>query len=178
MEIVYLIVGICTGFGLGWFFKKSNPETTQNNTTEFELLNKRIHDLALEKNALNKIINELSLEKGELTGKVNTSRDIFKEQKETLDILSEQKSALLTDNAQLKESNQNISNKLTDQKAEVEQLQKKFTLEFENIANKLLKQNTTDFAEANQKRLSEILNPLKENIKTSPNFVLLPAAHT
>jgi len=166
MEIVYLIVGIGTGFGLGWFFKKSNPETTENNTTEFELLNKRIHDLALEKNALNKIINELSLEKGELTGKVNTSRDIFKEQKETLDILSEQKSALLTDNAQLKESNQNISNKLTDQKAEVEQLQKKFTVEFENIANKLLKQNTTDFAEANQKRLSEILNPLKENIKT------------
>ena len=31
MGIVYLIVGIGTGFGLGWFFKKSNPETTENN---------------------------------------------------------------------------------------------------------------------------------------------------
>ena len=86
-----------------------------------------------------------------MTGKINTSRDIFKEQKENSDKLSEQKNGLLTENAQLKQSNENLTEKLTEHKAEVEQLQKKFTLEFENIANKLLKQNTTDFAEANQK---------------------------
>lgn len=151
MGIVYLIVGIAAGFGLGWFFKKSSSNTPENNNSELEELNKRI--------------NELSLEKGELTGKIDTSRDVFRDQKENLDKLSEHKNVLLTENAQLKESNQNLSDKLIEHKTEVEQLQKKFTLEFENIANKLLKQNTTDFAEANQKRLSEILNPLKENIK-------------
>lgn len=166
MGILLLIIGIGVGFALGWLIKKSNTSSLENNSSELELLNKRINDLALEKDELNKVINALSLEKGELTGKINTSRDIFKEQKDNLDKLSEQKSLLLTENAQLKESNQNVTDKLTDQKAEVDQLQKKFTLEFENIANKLLKQNTTDFAEANQKRLSEILDPLKENIKT------------
>lgn len=166
MGIVLLIIGIGIGFSLGWLIKKGDTSTPENNSSELELLNNRINDLALEKDVLNKVINALSLEKGELTGKINTSRDIFKEQKDNLDKLSEQKSLLLTENAQLKESNQNITTKLTDQKAEVDQMQKKFTLEFENIANKLLKQNTTDFAQANQKRLSEILDPLKENIKT------------
>tara|TARA_B110000459_G_scaffold125243_1_gene137569 strand:+ start:2024 stop:3427 length:1404 start_codon:yes stop_codon:yes gene_type:complete len=166
MGILLLIIGIGVGFALGWLIKKGNTSTPENNSSELELLNKRINDLALEKDELNKLVNALSLEKGELTGKINTSRDIFKDQKDNLDNLSEQKSLLLTENAQLKESNQNVTDKLTDQKAEVDQLQKKFTLEFENIANKLLKQNTTDFAEANQKRLSEILDPLKENIKT------------
>ncbi|MFB0925570.1 MAG: DNA recombination protein RmuC, partial [Vicingaceae bacterium] len=152
MGILRVIIGIAVGFGLGWLFKKNNSDPTENNTTELEELNKKI--------------NELSLEKGQLTGKIDTSRDIFRDQKETLDKLSGQKNELLSENAQLKEACQNLTNKLTDQKTEVEQLQKKFTLEFENIANKLLKQNTTDFAEANQKRLSEILNPLRENIKT------------
>jgi len=166
MGVVLLIIGIGIGFGLGWLLKKDTTVTPENNNSELEVLNKRVQEHTSEKEVLNKRINELSLEKGELTGKINTSRDIFKEQKDHLEALSEQKSTLLIENAQLKESNQNINHKLTDQKVEVDQLQKKFTLEFENIANKLLKQNTTDFAEANQKRLSEILDPLKENIKT------------
>jgi len=166
MGIVLLILGIGIGFALGWLLKKGIAVTPENNNSELEVVNKRISDATFEREVLNKKINNLSLEKGELTGKINTSRDIFKEQKENLERLSEQKNSLLIENSQLKESNQNISNKLTHQKAEVDQLQKKFTLEFENIANKLLKQNTTDFAEANQKRLSEILDPLKENIKT------------
>jgi DNA recombination protein RmuC len=151
MGIILLIIGIAIGFALGWLYTKGNDSSPDN---------------SLELDELNKKINDLSLEKGELTGKINTSRDVFIEQKGNLEKLSEQKNLLLSENAQLKEAHQNVSNKLIEQKTEVDQLQKKFTLEFENIANKLLKQNTTDFAEANQKRLSEILDPLKENIKT------------
>ena len=61
--------------------------------------------------------------------------------------------------------NKNLDEKLTEQKAEIEKLQAKFTLEFQNIANKLLKENSSEFALYNQKRLDEILTPLKENIK-------------
>ena len=46
------------------------------------------------------------------------------------------------------------------------ELQEQFTKEFENIANRILKQNSVEFAEANHKNLSEILNPLKEKITT------------
>lgn len=43
-------------------------------------------------------------------------------------------------------------------------LQKKFTTEFKNIANKILEKNNEKFTAANQKNLNEVLNPLKEKI--------------
>ena len=73
---------------------------------------------------------------------------------------------MLSTNSQLQTENENLALKLKEHKLEVEALQQKFTTEFENIANKLLKQNSSEFAEANQKRLSEILSPLRENIKS------------
>ena len=55
--------------------------------------------------------------------------------------------------------------KLTTQKKEIEELQKKFTLEFENIANKILDEKSKKFTEQNKTNLDIILNPLKERIK-------------
>jgi len=144
MGIVYLIVGIGIGFLIGKLLKKEG--STDNLDTDNS--------------------KELTEELGTLKGRLNAAVENYQEQKDLITTLSQQKETLISENSQLKESNQNLSEKLTEHKTEVEQLQKKFTLEFENIANKLLKQNTSDFAEANQKRLSEILNPLKENIKT------------
>jgi len=59
----------------------------------------------------------------------------------------------------------NLQDKLDVQKKEMEQLQLKFTTEFENIASKILKQNTSDFSLSNQKSITEILLPLKEKIQ-------------
>jgi len=142
--ILILIIGIAVGFALGWLLKKNNPDNELNDTNA---------------NQLNETIASLN-------ARIEAAKDNYKEQKDKIDTLSQQKDNLISDNSQLKEANQNLEHKLKEHKDEVEQLQKKFTTEFENIANKLLKQNSTDFAEANQKRLSEILNPLKENIKT------------
>lgn len=58
----------------------------------------------------------------------------------------------------------NLQEKLQNQKAELEEIQKKFTSEFENIAGKILKQNSAEFTLANQKNIGEVLNPLKEKI--------------
>ena len=59
----------------------------------------------------------------------------------------------------------NLREKLDTQKQEMEELQKKFTTEFENIAHKILKQNTRDFSESSLKNMSVILDPLKEKIQ-------------
>ncbi len=59
----------------------------------------------------------------------------------------------------------NLQEKLEFQKKEMENLQQKFTSEFESIAAKILKQNTTDFSAANQKNISDLLSPLKEKIQ-------------
>ncbi len=60
--------------------------------------------------------------------------------------------------------NLNLLEKLQDQKAELDEIQKKFTMEFENIAGKILKKNSEEFTQANRKNIGEVLNPLKEKI--------------
>ena len=59
----------------------------------------------------------------------------------------------------------NLQEKLELQKKVMENLQQKFTTEFENIASKILKQNTEDFSKSNQKGMNEMLLPLKEKIQ-------------
>jgi len=66
--------------------------------------------------------------------------------------------------AELKASNDVLLEKLQTQKAEMEALGKKFNLEFENIANKILETKSERFTELNQKNLKTILEPLGQNI--------------
>jgi len=145
MGILLLVIGLVAGFFIGFLFKKTNMAASSSEENNDE---------------------NLKIEIATLKTRLDSATQNYKEQKETIEKLFSEKNGLLSENAQIKEANQNLETKLKEHKAEVDQLQKKFSLEFENIANKLLKQNTTDFAEANQKRLSEILNPLKENIKS------------
>lgn len=67
--------------------------------------------------------------------------------------------------ATLATTNENLLEKLENQKIEIENLQKRLTTEFENIANKILKERSDEFSIANHKNISEILNPLKEKIQ-------------
>lgn len=67
--------------------------------------------------------------------------------------------------ATLSTINENLLEKLENQKTEIENLQKRLTTEFENIANKILKERSDEFSVANHKNISEILNPLKEKIQ-------------
>ena len=53
-----------------------------------------------------------------------------------------------------------------EQRADVERLQEKFTKEFENLANKILEEKSSKFTKQNRESLENILNPLKEKIKT------------
>jgi DNA recombination protein RmuC len=59
---------------------------------------------------------------------------------------------------------ENLQEKLASQKADLEELNKKFTLEFQNIAHKILTENSSVFTNLNQKNISDILTPLKEKI--------------
>ena len=67
--------------------------------------------------------------------------------------------------ATVKTQNANLLEKLNSQKQEIEDLQKRLTTEFENIATKILKERSDEFSASNHKNLSEILNPLKEKIQ-------------
>ena len=76
-----------------------------------------------------------------------------------------EKEKLITTNARQDSEIQNLQIKLTENKAEVEKLNEKFTKEFENLATKILDENSTKFKTQNKESISAILNPLKEKIE-------------
>jgi DNA recombination protein RmuC len=55
--------------------------------------------------------------------------------------------------------------KYVQQESYINELQQKFKLEFENIANRVLEDKSARFVAQNKINLDHILNPLKENIK-------------
>ncbi len=55
--------------------------------------------------------------------------------------------------------------RLADQEKSIQEIQQKFQLEFQNVANKLLDEKSQKFVETNRAHLDILLNPLKENIK-------------
>jgi DNA recombination protein RmuC len=57
------------------------------------------------------------------------------------------------------------SRKQAEQELYITELQQRFKLEFENIANKVLDEKTLKFTDQNKANMDNILNPLKENIK-------------
>ena len=60
---------------------------------------------------------------------------------------------------------ENLWERNKEQKQEVEQLQEKFTKEFENLANKILDEKTSKFTEQNKENLKTILSPLQDKIQ-------------
>lgn len=59
---------------------------------------------------------------------------------------------------------ENLWERNLDQKKEVEQLQEKFTKEFENLANKILEEKSNKFTEQNRENMKNILLPLQDKI--------------
>ena len=55
---------------------------------------------------------------------------------------------------------------IAEKAAELEQIQKRLTVEFENVAHKILKEHSAEFTTLNQKNIGDILTPLKEKILT------------
>ena len=60
---------------------------------------------------------------------------------------------------------ENLWERNKEHKQEVEQLQEKFTKEFENLANKILEEKTNKFTEQNKENLKNILSPLQDKIQ-------------
>lgn len=58
----------------------------------------------------------------------------------------------------------NLESKLSEQKGELEQIQERFTKEFEILASKILEDKSKRFTQQNKENLDSILIPLKEKI--------------
>jgi DNA recombination protein RmuC len=143
--IIALAIGIFLGKQLFTANSQSEKSSLEERINGFlgqiEQLKIQSHS---EKNQIEKTLLQLSSEKAAL-----------QKEKETLAIHLAKK----------ENDFDNLLERNKEQKQEVEQLQEKFTKEFENLANKILEEKTIKFTEQNKENLKNILSPLQDRIQ-------------
>jgi DNA recombination protein RmuC len=151
MELILIIFAFVAGGAITWIVATNNQKklATQFNEIEKSLVNAK-NDADTQKSIA---LETLRMKAEELT-------KIQLELSKNVQWLGEKSIEVAT----LKTTNENLAEKLENQKTEIEVLQKRLTTEFENIASKLLKERSDEFSATNTKNISEILNPLKERI--------------
>ena len=170
MQIVLLIIGIILGFVIGFLVSKQRNSSNVIDTTEFT---KRIGALELDKKIVEEKYNQAkeNIENYKRDFELQKTQLLkeYKEEKERLlnELVIERNNlgAANTRLAKAEEAFKNQDEKLKVQRTELEEMQKKLTTEFENIANKILDEKSKKFTDQNKTNLDMILNPLKERIK-------------
>ena len=156
MEIIYLVAGVVVGGIVAFLFLKLKAQSEQTDAGKL-LFEKESEFLAqkaeIEKQGLvwQERYNALKTEADEWKAELQ----VYREENKALNVRLE--------NAKVQFKNQ--EEKLSEQKEELEKIQKRLTVEFENVANKILERNSEKFTAANQKNIGEVLNPLKEKIQ-------------
>ena len=145
VAILFLLIG----FALGWLILKSKYSSVVS-SVEAENMRNRLSQLESEK------IRSEERENGFKQSFQKSSEDLVKERAKVEELLSSV--------SRLEETNNNLKERFSEQKGEIEELQQKFTKEFENLANRIFEEKGNKFTEQNREKLSEILNPLKDKI--------------
>ncbi|HPS46158.1 MAG TPA: DNA recombination protein RmuC [Bacteroidales bacterium] len=155
MEIIYILVGLIIGFAFGLLLSLYKNKAILN-----------AMQLKLQEAEINKMTQIAESDKAK-----EIAEDRLKQLKVDYEMVLSQlqlernKSEELGKRISKAEVEfRNLMEKLTTQKSEMEELQNKFTTEFENVANKILKNHSEEFTKTNVKNIGEILNPLKEKL--------------
>lgn len=155
MEILYIALGIAKGLIIAWLIlrKKIAHQAVLHReellTQENAFINEK-SDLSHKLSVLEERAANLQNEKTDLNEAVNVEREKNEKLTRSVSISATER--------------KNLEERLTTQKQELIELQKKFTTEFENIATKILKENTKEFTTSNQKNMSDIMGPIKEKL--------------
>jgi DNA recombination protein RmuC len=164
MQIVFLIVGLILGFVVAFLFLKSKGDSALAAATEKgRLLEVNVEELKsqikqVSDSAENRLKEECLKADARLAEERTRAEARFNEERSKTDILQPQLAAAVKEN-------ENLLQKLTEQKAELEQLNQRFTREFENLANRILDEKSQKFTEQNRSNLDIILNPFKEKLR-------------
>ena len=181
MTILYVIIAFLLGFIIAWLIKPNKKQATQDVealklTASLETeKNLAVSNNAILQNQIDKLQQQLrvigsesSSKDGKIDAEVNNVKRLqeqlqkleerFNEATNTINNLDKQKSYA---DAELKYKNQQLEN----QKEEIENIGKKFETEFKNLAQSILNEKTKTFNEHQEKSLTDILKPLKDNIE-------------
>jgi len=138
--IVFLVVGLFFGTILGLLLGRIRQSSRANQNTDQQI------QLKLEIERSEKLTQELA----------SLNDEVIKEREEII--------RLNNQNATLRANYQNLKERLEEQKGELTQLQKKFSLEFKNLANEIFEEKSKKFTDQNKSNLHELLGPLGEKL--------------
>ena len=147
MNLIFLLIGILLGVGISWLYFKSK--------TQISFSSKELDDK----------ITLLDKEKSILLDRHKNTLETYNKLQQELVFEKEKHDLAKTRIAKAEEAFKNMNEKLSAEKQDKEELQKKFNIEFENIATKIMEDKSKRFTEQNKTNLDIILNPLKEKIK-------------
>ncbi len=163
MTVAYLIVATVLVLIAVVLFLKKPTNTNGLSLEEFNGL----------KNERDQLKISLAVSEQKVSGIVQEKESIAILLKEEKDRLADELAGVRTN---LDQANQSLESarsyyksqqeKLNEQKADIEQVRNHFQKEFENVAEKLLKEKSKEFIDVNRNNLDTILGPLKENLKT------------
>lgn len=136
MELAFLLVGCLVGFLIAYFFFKTK---------------------GLDKESIAKDYVDKSLHQNLEKTKENIEKSLMDERNKVLEISKQ--------NAGLTSEIEHLQKKLSEQKEDLLNYQKKFESEFQVLANKILESKSEKFVNINQEHLGRIIDPLKERIQ-------------
>lgn len=137
-----MLVAATIGLYIGFTISKLKIKAEQNRLEE------RIANLQT-------LLDELKSQSASELKKMEIDRENIRREKEFLNLELTRKTA----------DYENLFIKNREQRTEVENLQEKFRMEFENLANKILDEKSNKFTLQNKENLSAILKPLQERIQ-------------
>jgi len=158
--LLVFIIALAIGIFLGKLLFSANSKSEKASLEEkinglITQINQQKEQFQNERNQFEKQIQSDKIDFEKQLAATNFEKETIRSEKESLAIQLSKKE---TDFENLWERNK-------EQKQEVEQLQEKFTKEFENLANKILDEKTTKFTEQNKENLKNILSPLQDKIQ-------------
>ena len=147
MEFLYLAAGLLLGFIIAWPWLRGKG----GDTAATDILRQNVNALEVERGAMTAKVAHLEADRAELRTRVENLSTELAEKNDRL--------------ARAEQSFRDQEQRLKEQRKELEDIQKKFTTEFENIANRLLEEKSKKFTEQNKVQIGDLLNPLREQIK-------------
>lgn len=144
------------------FFKKTGTKKSSE-SIELDLLKKDRDDLAIQLARAEQEVISLQEEKKNMLALLKQDNDQLR-----IDLARERDEHIQAQK-QLEKINSYFNaqtEKINEQKEEIKSIKDQLNKDFELIANRILQEKSDRFTESNHKSLFQILDPLKENLKT------------
>lgn len=151
MEIILIVVGLIVGGISAWFIQSYRFAAKSIPLVKAEELELQVKNLELDKAQKDEKINNLESD-------LNTT-------KESLANTQKNETELREKLAREETERINSEKRIKEQRDEFDKIKEQLKVDFKNLANSILEENSTKFTEQNKTNIDNILKPLSEKIK-------------